>query len=227
MAGQKQESPTSEKIRFYARARFLRLEVPKAFEEGQDPRWEATFLLDPSDPEGQKGITTILSEASKLAKEHYGHVPLALKKLAAKFVPGAPKPDLNDPKNAEDNIKVAFVDGDAEKYADYGGYQGMFIVPSHNSKLKPAVANRKGVKVEEGDPQYPVDGYYVYGSITIWLLMGQSAQKYGKRVGVNLRGVQFAKVGQTFARDAIDAEEEFEALEDDEAETTSAASDFD
>lgn len=226
MAGKKTETPTSDKIRFYARARFLRLDEPKAFEDGAKPRWEATFILDPSDPNGYAGIEKVLKEAAALSKSAYGVVPLAIKKLAQKFVKGAPKVDLNDPANEDDGIKVPFIDGDAPKWAEYAGYKGMFIIPSHNSKLAPAVANRKGVAVEPGDPQYPYDGAYVYGSITLWLQVGITEQKYGRRVGVNLRGVQFAKDGQSFARDSIDAEEEFEALEDD-VETVTETSDFD
>lgn len=213
MAGKRQETPTSDVIQFYSRARFLKVEEPVAFEEGQDPRWEATFILDPSDPKGQAGIAKILQTAAKLAKETYGVTPLAIKKLAAKFIPGTKKVDLNDPANADDGIAVPFQDGDAEKYKEYKGYQGMFIMPSHNKKLRPRVVNRKGITVQPGEPQYPYDGCYVMGSITLWIQVGQTQAKYGKRVGVNLRGAQFAHDGDRFTQDEV-GEEEFAALED-------------
>ena len=220
----KSETPTSDKLKFYARARFLRLDEPKPFEEGADPRWEATFLLDPADTRGQAGVALLLSTAAKLAKETYGVVPLQIKKLAAKFIPGTKKVDLNDPANADDGIKVAFIDGDAEKYKDYVGYAGMFIVPAHNSKLKPDVANRKGLRVSPGEDQYPYDGCNVVGSVTEWIQVGKTEQKYGKRVGVNLRGVQFHSDNDPYTQDVID--DEFEALED-EAPSAVSASDFD
>jgi hypothetical protein len=221
----KTETPTSDKLRFYCRTRFMRLEEAKAFEEGQKPRWEATFILDPSDADGQKGIALILNTAKSLAKETYGIVPLALKKLAAKFIPGAPKIDLNDPANQDDGIKIAFIDGDTKK--EYAGYAGMFVVPAHNAKLKPAVANRRGVEVTPGDPQYPYDGCYAIGSITLWIQTGLTEQKYGRRVGVNLRGVQFAKDGQRFTQDSIDAEEEFTPLAEDASEAGAADTSWD
>jgi hypothetical protein len=224
MAGKKTETPTSDTLRFYARTRFLKLNVPKPFEEGADPRWEAVFVLDPADTKGQAGIQLVLSSAAKLAKETYGVTPLAIKKLAAKFIPGTRQVDLNDPANADDGIKIAFFDGDTKP--DYAGYAGMLIIPAHNSKLKPAVANRKGLTVQPGEPQYPYDGCYALGAISIWIQVGLTQQKYGKRVGVNLRGVQFAADGQAFAQDVISAEDEFTALED-EAPAAASASDFD
>ena len=222
MAADKQASPTSERLDFYARLRFMRLEQPKAFDSGGKPRWEATFILDPSDAKGQAGIDLILKAAAKIGKETYGTVPLAIKKLAAKFVAGAPKVDLNDPKNADDNIKIAFIDGDTK--AEYSGYAGMFIVPAHNSKLRPSVANRKGLAVQPGEPQYPYDGAYGIGRITLWAQVGQTLKLYGKRIGVNLRGVQFANDGAPFTQDTAD--EDFTPLAEDATETTSS-SDFD
>lgn len=207
----KSETPTSEILQSYGRFRFLRLEEPKAFEEGQKPRWEATQILDPSDPKGKEGIKLHLATAARLVKEAYGVTPLAIKKLAAKFL-GAPKVDLNDPANADDGIKVAFIDGDAEKYKDYAGYAGMLVIPCHNTKLRPDVAGRNGKRVVPGDPQYPYDGCYGYLSSTLWCQKGLTEQKYGKRLGINLRGVQFAKDGQRYTQDEIN--DEFQALGD-------------
>jgi hypothetical protein len=222
----KSETPTSEPLSFFARGRFLRLDKPKPFEEGADPRYEATFILDPSDKRGAEGIALVLSTAAKMSKETYGVVPLRIKQLAAKFVPGAPQVDLNNPANKDDEIKIAFLDGDSEKFADYSGYKGMFVIPAHNSRLKPAVANRKGATVLPGEDQWPYDGANVIGRISVWLQVGKTQAKYGKRVGVNLRGVQFHSDNQAFTADNIAAEDEFEALEDETPSTTSA-SDFD
>lgn len=224
MGAPRTETPTSEKFTFKGRARFLRLETPKAFEEGQKPRWEATAMVDPSDEQQKAGIRKILTEAAALAKSTYGVVPLQVKLLAAQFL-GEKAPDLNDPKNKDDEIAVAFFNGD--KKEEYSGYAGQFIVPMHNSKLKPGVVNRKGITVQQGEPQYPYDGSYCLFSATLWCQVGETQRKYGKRVGINLRGVQFVADGEAFTQDQIQGEEEFQALEDEPATATESSSDFD
>lgn len=210
MAGKRIENPTSEPLQIYGRARWLKIDKPVPFQEGDVPRYEATFILDPSDPKGQASVALILSTAAKMSRETYGVVPLAVKKLAAKFIPGTKKVDLNDPANADDGIQIPFKDGDTVE--NYAGYQGMLIVPAHNSRLKPAVVNRKGVKVQEGEPQYPYDGCYVNGSVTLWVHATHGS--FAKRVGCNLRGVQFAFDGDRFTQDEV-SDDEFQAMEDD------------
>lgn len=201
----KSESITSEKFKFHARAAFVRLDKPKQFNGEGDPRWETTFLLDPADPKHLDGIKLIIKNAADIAKQAYGGVvPLALRQIAAKFIPGQAAPD---PKTKDDGIEVAFYSGDKK---EYDGFEGMFVVPSHNAKMKPGVANRRGVTVAPGEEQYPYSGCFVIGSITLWA----QDNSYGKRIGINLRGVQFDKDGEPFGTGDVVAEEEFEALED-------------
>lgn len=224
-AAKRQETPTSDCIKFFARGRFGVLEEPKPFEDGAKPRWEETFILDPSDPKGAAGIKEVLETAAKMALDTYGKVPLAIKELAVKFIPGTKAIDYNDPKNRPDDIKVPFIDGDGEKWKNYAGYQGCFIIPSHNSKLRPDVVNRAGQKVSRGDAQYPYDGANVRGSITLWIQVGETERKYGRRVGVNLRGVQFVSDNEAFTQDNID--DEFDAIEDEATTGTASSSAFD
>jgi Protein of unknown function (DUF2815) len=218
MAGDK--SPTSEKFRVYGRFAFLRLDKPKKFDDNGEDRWEATALLDPADAEGLKSIKLAISMAATVSKEAYGVVPLALKHLAAKFVPGQKAPEATA---KDDGIEIAFYSGDKK---DYDGYPGMFVIPAHNSKMKPAVANRRGVSVEPGEDQYPYSGAYGWTSITCWAQVGATQKKYGKRIGVNLRGCQFVKDGEAFGLGDIAPEEEFDALEDEGVEETGGM-DFD
>jgi len=218
------KTPTSPRIKFFGRLRFPRLEEPKPFEAGGVPRWEATFILDPTNPQQAAGIKDLLESAAALCKEHYGKVPLAIKKLAVTFIPGTPKLDLNDEKNAPDDIRVfCFQDGSAEKWKNYAGYKGNFVVASNAKRLRPDVANRAGKAVKKGEPEYPYEGANVRGSVDFWLLMGQSAQKTGRLLGCNLIGVQFASDNTAFSQDRI--EDEFEALE--EVPPTEAVSAFD
>lgn len=204
----KKQTPTSEKIYFKARAAFVKLDKPKPFEDGSDPRWETTFLLDPADKEQSEDLKRILKLTADFAKrpDCAGFVPLALKKLAAQF-DLAPAPDI---KAKDDEIELAFYHGDKK---DYDGFAGMFVIPAHNT-IKPAVANRKGAAVAPGEPQFPYSGCYVVGSITLWW----QDNKYGKRVGVNLRGVQYDKKGEAFTHGEINPEDEFTPLAGDDAE---------
>lgn len=203
------KSPTSEKFRVYGRASFLKLAKPKKFDDNGEPRWEATALLDPADAKGLEGIKMAIKAAAATSKEAYGVVPLALRRLAAAFIPGQAMPAATE---KDDGIEIAFYSGDKK---EYDGYAGMFVIPAHNSKMKPAVANRKGEVVEEGEPQFPYSGSYGYMSLTCWAQVGTTQKKYGKRIGVNLRGWQFAKDGEPFGEGNIAADDEFEALEDD------------
>ena len=124
--------------------------------------------------------------------------------FAARFVTGAKAPE---PTAKEDGIEIAFYDGSKK---EYDGFEGMFVVPAHNSKMKPAVANRRGQSVLPGEEQFPYSGCYVLMSITLWA----QNNSYGKRIGINLRGVQFVRDGEAFGAGDVKAEEEFTGLED-------------
>src|SRR5579859_3442493 len=165
MAAPKKETVTSEKFRIRGRASFLKIDKPKPYEEGATPRWEATCLLDPASKHGQESIKLLVKQTAEVCKKAYdGVVPLALKKLAAQFIPGQKEPD---PKTKDDGIKLAFYNGDTK---DYDGYEGKLAVPAHEyeDRPKPAIANRKGVSVSPGEEQYPYSGCEIVQSITLW-----------------------------------------------------------
>lgn len=208
MAVQKKETVTSEKIRLRGRAAFLKIDKPKPYEEGATPRWEATILLDPASKVGLESIKLLLKTAGELSKKAYGVTPLALKTIAAQFVPGQTAPDI---KTKDDGIELAFYNGSKK---EYDGYDGMLAVPCHEyeDRPKPAIANRKGVSVSPGEEQYPYSGCEAILSVTLW---GQD-NKNGQRVGINFRGLQFVADGAPFsgAGGEINPEEEFDALED-------------
>jgi hypothetical protein len=103
-------------------------------------------------------------------------------------------------------IKTCVKNGDDH---DYDGYAGMKVLASSN-KTRPAVVNRNRVPVVEGEKQAPYAGCYVNATITLWVQDNQ----FGKRVNSNLRAVQFVRDGEAFGVKPVDAEEEFEALED-------------
>lgn len=216
MADDKGKAITSEKVKLRGRLSFARLDKARAFEEGQEPRYEATTLLDPASVEGLASIKELLSTAAKLAKEKWGVTPLAIRKLAAEFVPGTPAPDLN--KIKDDEIELAFYSGtakaDKSDNETYESFRGMLVVPSHQyvSKPKPRIVNRKREDVEPGEEQWPYSGCYVVSHVTLW-----TQTNLKKRIGINLKGVQFDKDGEAFGGASEMSNEEFDALGDDEA----------
>ena len=172
---------TSEPIRLEdVRLSFPRLSKPKAFQEGQEPRFEASALLDPSKPAHAAKISELKGLVKKLATEKWGSIP----------------PDL----------KLFMFRGDTKPY---DGYAGMIAIAAHNT-VRPTVVNRARQPVAEGDKQFPFAGCFVNMTITLWVQSNQ----WGKRINANLRAIQFVRDGDAFGVQPVDAEEEFEALED-------------
>jgi hypothetical protein len=226
MADDKSKAITSPRIALRGRLSFPKLDKAKPFEEGQEPRYEATTLLDPSDPKGLESIKLLLKSAADLGKEKWGIIPLAVQKLAAEFVPGTKPVDLNKVK--DDGIFLAFYSGtekaDSSETETYESYRGMLVVPSHQyvSKPKPAIVNRKGETVVPGDEQWPYGGCYVVHYITLW-----TQTNLKKRIGINLKGIQFNKDGEAFGAGAEMTEQDFEALEDEAAAGDAGGMDWD
>jgi hypothetical protein len=179
---------TSEVIKLKSvRLSFPRLWVPKAFQEGQPPRFEATFLLDPSNAAHAALIKRVNSEAMRIAK--------------LKWPNGIPK-----------GVKPCYglADKDPVK-SEYDGYAGMWYIASNN-KTRPTVVGRRREPLVEKDGK-PYAGCYVNGSITLWA----QDNSFGKRINANFRAVQFDRDGEAFGVKPVDAEDEFDELEDGEA----------
>ena len=188
-------STTSEVIKLAkARLSFARLFVPKAFREGQKERYEATFLIDPSSKAGQKQIATILDEATKVAKAKFnGKIPKTLK-FGFGYADG-------------DDFKLGNVNFHSEP-KEYDGYEGMFYIATNNT-TRPSVVDRGKAPLVEADGK-PYSGCYVNGTLTLW---GQD-NEFGQRINANLRGVQFYMDGEAFGVKPVDADEEFDDIED-------------
>ena len=176
---------TGERIRLKnVRASFLRIDKPQAFVAGQEPRFEATAILDPSNAEHAALIKQIKAEAGRIAKEVYGEIPK--------------------------NIELCFgMANDHPKKAKYDGYKDMFWLACHN-KIRPGVANRAANPVAPGEPQFPYSGCYITLTITLWAIKNA----FVPRVSANLLALQFVKDGPAFGREPVDVTEEYEALEE-------------
>lgn len=189
---------TSEKIRIEnGRLSFARLYKPKAFREGQEPRYEGSILLDPSNEKHAAKIEEICARAETvLLEQFHGKLPKGVK-LGFGYADGSPvtiggQKFYSEPK-------------------DYDGYDGMFYLSSSN-KTKPKTVHRnpKVDLTEEDGVLY--SGCYVNMTVTLWT----QDNEFGKRVNANLRAVQFVKDGEAFGVAPVDAEEEFDEVEVDD-----------
>lgn len=200
----KTKSVTSDVLKLPdTRLSFSRLWSPKAFQPGQTPRFEATFLFDPAKPINVATLKEILSTAGKIGKEAFGVVPREVREVTSKIFPAV----AFDPKTPADGVKFqCLVDGNTKSY---DGYAGMWSLATHN-KNRPLIGNASGGVVVEGESQAPYSGCYVQGKITLWT----QDNEFGKRINASLRSVQFLRAGTAFGAQAPDPDEEFEALED-------------
>lgn len=141
---------TSEKIPLVnVRLSFPKLFKAKAFQEGQDPRFEAAFLLDPSDKAHAKTIKLIEETAKTLLTEHFG-------------------------KTIPKGIKYCFgLSEDAGK--EYDGYEGMFFITSA-TKQRPVVVGRDRAPLAEEDGKIYA-GCYVNANITLWVQDNQFGKR--------------------------------------------------
>ncbi len=179
---------TSEKIKVYGRLSYPKLAKPSAFSAGQKEKFQATILLDPSDAAQAASIAAVKAQAGIICTTAFGSVP---QNLAKNF-------------------------GSCDKLDKVPeGQEGLWFVRLNND-ARPAVANRKGVTVVEGDPQWPYGGCYCNFSFTLWAQHGYKDASGRfiplRRVNGNLIGVQFVMDGPAFGRGPINVEDEFEPL---------------
>jgi hypothetical protein len=184
-------SVTSEKIHLdLARLSFPVLWTPKSFTTGQPPKFQATFLLDPSDKAHAKVIKEIKKEAKRIVIEHFGEKPKGLKKCY-----GLAK--------------------DHDKKKEYDGYEGMFYIATSNER-RPTLVDKLRKPLDEVDgPGLLYAGAFVNTVITLWT---QDHPVGGKGINANLRIIQFAKNGEAFGSGPASAEDELKDvdIEDDD-----------
>lgn len=153
-----------------------------AFEDGQEPKYGATFLISKKSPLIRE-IETAINE-----------VAVAEWKEKAKTVLASIKGNPN---------KFCFQDGDAKTY---DGYAGCMALSSKNKK-RPTVVDADKTPLTEADEK-PYGGCYVNASVEIWA----QDNKWGKAIRASLRGVQFLKDGDAFSAGSVASEDEFDDL---------------
>ena len=186
--------PTSEIIKLKnVRLSFPRLFKPRAFREGQEPRFEGTFILDPSDEKHQAIIDEIEATGEEILKEVW---PKSIPKSVVRCY------GLSDDQNPP---------------LEYDGYPGMYFVrTSANLKNPPGIfdrgRNELTLDANGVEPKIPYAGCYVHATITLWVMNNE----FGKRVNANMRLVQFVRDGDAFGAAPPNAEEELDILDDDD-----------
>jgi len=174
-----------------ARLSFPRLWTPKAFSKNQKPRYEATFLLDPSNEKHAPVIKKIKAEKERVCKEKWGDK--------------VPK-----------RLKLCYGDAD-EDQKDYDGYEGMFYIASANRR-PPRIIGRDRKDLTEADG-IPYGGCYVNGLVSLWaweFVSEEGGKQYG--VNANFLAVQYDKKGAAFGVKPVDVEDRFDELPDEDDE---------
>lgn len=182
---------TSEKIVLNnVRLSFPALDKPKAFKADQEPKFESTFLLDPTNKDHAAAIAKIKAESARVAKVQFdGEIPKSLEKCWG-------------------------LGNDLDKV--YDGYADMFWIKAKSPSRVPIVGRRKNADgkfqiLGAGDAEWPYAGCFVNATVTVW-----AQNSHGRKaINGNLIAIQFVKDGDAFGgnRTAV-PEDEFQALED-------------
>lgn len=187
-------SITSDIIKLQnVRLSFPHLFKAKSFDAKQEPKFQATFLLDPSDKEHAKAIKAIKAAAKDVLSQKFSEVP--------------------------DKDELKFCYGLADKHPKkkkYEGYEGMFYISTSNTIAPTTLDRTKKDVIEQDGVLYA--GCYVNTNITLW---PQDHPTGGKGVNANLRIVQFFRDGEAFGTSKAKADEmdEVDIDDDDDAAT--------
>jgi hypothetical protein len=203
---------TSEKIQVpAARLAFANLDKPDFFTPGKPkddkeiPMHRAQLILDPTSALHVPVIKKIEAEGDRIANVYWE---------------GKPPKKLGHGYGTEEDLNKV-----------YDGFAGMFWVRvASKGPLSVVGRRREGpIDVRTGKPtfipltpkdsEWPYNGCYVNATITLW------TQDSHGRTGINgnLLAVQFVKKGEAFGGQRTSADDEFEALEDED--TTDAFDD--
>lgn len=167
------------------RLAFPDLWVPTAFEEGQEKKYGATFLIPKNDPQLKMLKQAILNVATEQWKTKAQEVLKAI---------------------TDNPQKYCLQDGDTGSRTGYDGYAGHMALSAKNKK-RPTVKDRDTSQLSESDGR-PYAGCYVNASIEIWA----QENKYGKAMRASLRGIQFVRDGDQFTAGTVAGDDEFEDL---------------
>lgn len=165
----------------------VRLAFPRLFTaervNGQgEPKYSATFLLDPKHP----ALGEIREAISSVANEKWGaKAPEFLRKL-------------------ESELKICLKNGESKEELD--GFKGNYYISAINAK-RPYVVNRDKTPLTPDDGVLYA-GCYVNAVVDIWAMHNQ----FGKRICCSLLGVQFLRDGDAFSGSSVADDSDFDDI---------------
>lgn len=168
--------------------RGVRLSFPELHEPtttsddpNEKPKYRASFLLDPENPDHKKQIVQCNNEIKRLIKEKWGEKPYKL-------------------------ILECFGKGETQRNKEgeiYGGYEGMYFISSLNDRRPLLMAHGASLSNQEAEQTF-YGGCYVHANINFWT----QDNKHGQAIRCSLRGVIFARDGEAFGA-GMASEDEF------------------
>jgi Protein of unknown function (DUF2815) len=105
------------------------------------------------------------------------------------------------------SFKTCLRDGNDKAHLDGYG-DGVMFINAVSKMRRPVVDRQVNPLAEEDGVIYA--GCYVNATIRLWV----QDNKWGKRVNAELRAVQFVKDGESFGAGQVDAEAEFDSLDE-------------
>lgn len=169
------------------RLSFPHLFTPQAGTDGGEPKYNATFIVEP----GSANAKALAKGVDLVAKEKWAD-------KAAGVLSQLRKTDKVCYREAEKTNQSGDV---------YAGFEGMYWV-SASDKVRPTVIDRDKTPLTAADGR-PYGGCYVNVILEIW----PQDNAYGKRVNAALKGVQFVKNGDAFSGGAPASADEFDVVD--------------
>lgn len=175
----------------------VRLAFPKLFEakpvgQGKDQYFSAAFPIDPKS-ENHKALEAAIEAVAK--EKWAAKAPGILATLREKGDIGYKHKPL---KSGEGEV--------------YDGFEGMFSVNAslNETKGRPLVVDRDPSIVLQAKDGRPYAGCYVNGVIDVWA----QDNAYGKKINVQLKGIQFVKDGDAFGSGGAATSDDFDTIAD-------------
>lgn len=204
---QTQRTITLENVRLsYA---YLEPNAPKTGtnDQGQATKnWCAHGIMTPDHP----GIALVRDAQKAVALAAWGEQPTAGADAQGNAITLPMYLAVLNQLAAQD--KLALHNGNISK-AGQEAYAGKFYVSANNSKQPPRiVVTRGGVNVDiaPGDPCFPYSGCWANLVVAVYAQLGVGKQaSYGKRVNVQLMGVQFLRHDTRFGGGRVASMDEF------------------
>ena len=155
-------------ILYNVRLRFGSIFTPRAYDNTQPEKYEATFIITP----GSDAEKTVTKAMKQTAKEKWGDKAQSV---------------WNQLK-AQDRLCLRSGEiRDTDKYPEFIGK--MFVTAK--SDILPRIVDQDAIELTANDGRIQ-DGAIVHADISLW---AQDNQQWGKRVNANLLGLQLVSLG--------------------------------